>query len=466
MDPRLLEHFNEITNILKNREEPVDIFLISEKFKISIKQAKLLLNNFISQKNLLAEYNVIFSAEILEENKLKTVLVPSFSPKLKEIIGLRDNLVHLGVFAVYKKEQVNLLKDYSVFVHEYKKVVQTEITQQEKENRNIQSGKVSSNTAQVNKNVTSTAKPTTPNSSTSLNFGKNNTKTPSANNSTNKSNVGGTNQNSAKSLAKAFDSKVSINKDGADLSDASSAGLAKGITKCAGKNVGDAASVKEIKATIVEVSGEDNDVFGEENYYGGGAVNKAVGVNPSGKSSGNPSGNPSIDPSIDSSGDPVNSYATGKRKYNEISSDGPAVGNSKIKKDLNGRTNVGGNRHIISDSSEDEADGISGNVKSNIYNSVNNNVASSGIADPSAATEGPKKIKKIKKVKKTNTYMDEKGYMRTVDEWEDEEYWTDEKPKLLPMNNNGFSSLNQGAKKPAKKVAQGQSNLLSFFGGK
>ena len=187
MDPRLLEHFREITNILKNREEPVDVFLISEKFKISIKQAKLLLNNFISQKNLLSEYNVIFSAEIISENKLKTVLVPSFSHKLKEIMALKDNLIHLGVFAVYKKEQVNLLKDYSVFVHENRKFLQTEIieiSQQQNANTGNSSNLAKNNvnntsknntsinsiSAQANKNASS-ASSATP--TTSLNFGKN-----------------------------------------------------------------------------------------------------------------------------------------------------------------------------------------------------------------------------------------------------------------------------------------------------
>ena len=74
----------------------------------------------------------------------------------------------------------------------------------------------------------------------------------------------------------------------------------------------------------------------------------------------------------------------------------------------------------------------------------------------------PRKVKKIRKVKKTNTYMNEKGYMVTQDEWVDEEYYSDEKEKpITKRHNNGIQQPSQPKK--AKKVAQGQSSLLSFF---
>lgn len=488
MDPRLLEHFREITNILKNREEPVDVFLISEKFKISIKQAKLLLNNFISQKNLLAEYNLIFSAEIISENKLKTVLVPSFSPKLKEIMALKDNLIHLGVFAVYKKEQVNLLKDYSVFVHENRKFLQTEIieiSQQQNANTGNSSNLAKNNvnntsnnnitsinsiSAQANKNASSSSSATP---TTSLNFGKNgknttntnNLKTSSANNSTNKS-VSSNNQNNANGLAKAFEGKVSINKNdvaaiqGTIVNSNSNSNTNKD-SKDNFKN-----QAKVINATITEVNadGDDNDGFGEENYYGGATNNKAANNNSN-----------NVNNSIPVNASTANSFATGKRKYNEMTSEESATAESKkIKRDAINKPNgiAFSNKSVISDSSDDEVSNNSSKVKYNTgsYNGDNhtNNMESS-VAGKASAGDVPKKIRKIRKVKKTNTYIDEKGYMRTVDEFEDEEYWTDEKPKPLPMNHNGFfgnNSNNQGGKKPVKKVAQGQSNLLNFFGGK
>ena len=74
----------------------------------------------------------------------------------------------------------------------------------------------------------------------------------------------------------------------------------------------------------------------------------------------------------------------------------------------------------------------------------------------------PRKVKKIRKVKKTNTYMNDKGYMVTQDEWVDEEYYSDEKEKpITKRHNNAIQQPSQPKK--AKKVAQGQSSLLSFF---
>ena len=72
-----------------------------------------------------------------------------------------------------------------------------------------------------------------------------------------------------------------------------------------------------------------------------------------------------------------------------------------------------------------------------------------------------KKIKKIKKIKKSNTYVDEKGYLVTRDEWEDEEYWSDDK-SLKPVIQPKI--IDNKAKKPTvKKVSGNQSSLSNFF---
>ena len=73
----------------------------------------------------------------------------------------------------------------------------------------------------------------------------------------------------------------------------------------------------------------------------------------------------------------------------------------------------------------------------------------------------PKKVKKIRKVKKTKTYMNEKGYMVTQDEWVDEEYYSDEKEKPITKHHNTMQQPSQPKK--GKKVAHGQSTLLAFL---
>jgi hypothetical protein len=127
MDPELIEYFNEIDSMLSTKEEPVDIFLVSDKFNITIQQSKYLLNNFITQEELLKQYNVIFSADILEGEKVKTLIIPSFSHKLREVLQLKEDLLNFGVFAIYRIEQVNLLNDYSVFCQSNKIIREIEV---------------------------------------------------------------------------------------------------------------------------------------------------------------------------------------------------------------------------------------------------------------------------------------------------------------------------------------------------
>jgi len=78
---------------------------------------------------------------------------------------------------------------------------------------------------------------------------------------------------------------------------------------------------------------------------------------------------------------------------------------------------------------------------------------------------GRRKVRKVRKVKKTNNFIDEKGYMRTVDEWVEEEYWVEEaysvKPKVESNKTSDFGKDKVAPKKPAKKKDPQQS-LLCF----
>ena len=79
MNSNYLEHFKQIQNILKNRQEPVNVFQLSKKLSLSIPDCRVVLNLFSTQGNILNDYIVIFSAEIIEDDKIKTIILPSFS---------------------------------------------------------------------------------------------------------------------------------------------------------------------------------------------------------------------------------------------------------------------------------------------------------------------------------------------------------------------------------------------------
>ena len=68
------------------------------------------------------------------------------------------------------------------------------------------------------------------------------------------------------------------------------------------------------------------------------------------------------------------------------------------------------------------------------------------------------KIKKFRKVKKTNYAKDENGYLHSIDEYVDEEYWSDE-IKQAPKK----VSQVDDKKTKNKKAISGQGNILNFF---
>ena len=67
-------------------------------------------------------------------------------------------------------------------------------------------------------------------------------------------------------------------------------------------------------------------------------------------------------------------------------------------------------------------------------------------------------VKKIRKVKKTTYAKDEKGYLHCIDEYVDEEYWSDE----LKQVSKKVSNIEE-KKTKNKKVFNGQGNILNFF---
>lgn len=380
-DNQLLEHFKQIQNTLKNREEPVDIYKFAQKSNISIKQSKLLLNSFIEQTNALNDYIVIFSAQIITENKIKNIYFPSFSEKSEGVLS-SDNLLDFGVFAIYRKDKEFMLNDFSVFCHDNISVPNITLKSLDrKENKLIANG--SHNSSNFSKKPAQTV---TSNPAAGNNIKQSNHSSSSV--TTNKL----TNQKNENKLAKAFNNKVSISNP------------------------------TEVKVYFEEVDNTCGkikvDDYGEESYYGGPPVKREAAT----------------EPGIQT-----------KRKFVEDPELEQSL-QSKKKKDL---VNLG-EKTVKSEGSNN----VSGTSSINSNASINNN--------KNMQNEPPNKIKKTRRVKKTNTYIDEQtGYMRTVDEWEEEEYWTDEKQK--PQVAHNYQAHDNRPKKATKKVAPGQSSLHSFF---
>jgi hypothetical protein len=77
------------------------------------------------------------------------------------------------------------------------------------------------------------------------------------------------------------------------------------------------------------------------------------------------------------------------------------------------------------------------------------------------SNNGKNKVKKIRKVLKTTYAQDEKGYLNSIDEYVDEEYWSDE---LKPAPKKVVAVEDKKTK--GKKTNTGQGNILNFFGKK
>jgi hypothetical protein len=405
MNTRLIENFKEITNLLNNRSEPVDVFLISEKLNMSVQQAKSLLNCFIAQNELLKEYNVIFSADILEGHKVKTLLIPSFSPKIKEVLQLKEGLLNFGVFAIYKTEQVNLLNDYSVFCHENKIIKEINVSQK------IEVQKAKKNETIPITNITSSVKTSNPVNSVNIPV-NNKTTTVKSNNS-----VSSTNSN----LSKMFTNKVSVTKN----------------ETIAEKNDNNSVSFELLNELSNEANSRvsNTDQFGEENYYDGGVS--------------------TIDKIYATTTYQVHSDTGSGLKRKNVREDEAKP--SKVKKDVSTI-----NYNTISEVEIEEE-------KPKIDAQPNKHPVTTSLPQESIEmvdSTGRRKVRKVRKVKKTNNFIDEKGYMRTVDEWVDEEYWVEEaysvKSKVESNKTSDFGKDKVVPKKPAKKKDPQQS-LLSFM---
>jgi hypothetical protein len=419
MDSKLLEHFNQITNILKNRQEPVNIFQISKKFNLSIPQSRLLLNHFSTQGNILNDYIIIFSAEILQENKIKTILFPSYSTKLHEIVEENsNNLLDFGVYAICKKDENFMLNDYSIFHHENEIVENIQI---QKLTKKFNDG--------VNVNLVKKAK----SENKAVLKGSTNTNT-----NNNNINISVNNINNkviqAKSTGKI---QTAFNKNNKNINNNHN-----------NNNNNNNLPVESIKAEYVEsnnnINNNNKDIKNEEEcYYDN---NTSMFGNSS-------SNNTKVKINYHKSKDTPNNIlpepSKRKRSNDTIEEKFVTKKKNEIKSSDSINTNTNTNMMPIDNNEE---------VEHNITPTPTNDIK----VPEENIDNGPRKIKKVKKVKKTKTYLDEKGWLHTIDEWEDEEYWSDEKKK--PVLSVQLQHVDNKAKKGGKKVAPGQASLHSFFG--
>jgi len=452
MDFQIIEHFKQISTLLKSRQEPVTIFQISKILHLSVSDSQYILNCFISQGNNLKEYIVIFSAEILEENKIKTVFIPSYSPKLNDILGGSiHKLLVFGVFAILKKVKDFELKDYSVFCYEneiIENIKVNKIIKQEKNSSSSNSTKTL-NTAAVNN------KREVNHSGTSTSTGVINNKNP-FNKEINKQNDNKSLNKSEPSLSKVFTSKININKE-KEMSKSSS--LIRPVIE--EKNFTKEDDIREIVGNYQEIDAEHNN----KNYSQSDVVlsnqietsqNECYYENPSSIFGEKARQNNHTNNVIINYNPKHRNEEKGNNENSEKSSDVP-VAEKRKRIDFESDSELGSKMPTKKKNETVETNVSFSKIKE--YKEEELVVQNNPVIED---TSGVKKVKKIRKVKKTNTYY-QNNYLVTKDEEIEEEYWTDEKVKPLPIH-QPFIFDNKN-KKPTgnKKVANGQSSLHSFF---
>jgi hypothetical protein len=89
------------------------------------------------------------------------------------------------------------------------------------------------------------------------------------------------------------------------------------------------------------------------------------------------------------------------------------------------------------------------------------NISDSEHSTKNSNNNNRKKVKKIRKIPHTRYAEDESGYLHAIDEYIDEEYWSDE---ITPPPKKQFPLTQPDDKKTkGKQTNSGQGNLLNFF---
>ncbi len=408
-----LEQFKQIDNTLKNREEPITIFTIERDFEeFTIDKARELLSAYVSQDCVLNSLDILFTAEIIEFNRIKTLFIESKNQEmLEKVLTMGDDLIDFNVFAVCKKGSLDQMecddnnkneKDYWKFSYKNKVVKNIEVTTLSKDNfvGSVDNSKLKNGINSNNNNsaISKTAK-------NNSNFSKQNVDT---------KNSKYVNTN----LSNDLNSNLSINGK-------------KNATK-------PNPNPKTISNTNTNTKDKvKSETLSNSNTSNNNTPNVTPNITPDIKIESNSNLTPGEDGEFHYDGGvSINTVAAGKRKRDN--DEDCYTGDKKNKNTPAisvGKSSANSKNSDIKMESDSEISNISSNESKTV----------------------PKKVRKTRRIKKTNTYLDDKGYMRTIDEWEDEEYWTDEKPKLI------MPVRNVESKKPSKKVSANQSTLSSFF---
>jgi len=474
MNSNYLEHFKQIQNILKNKQEPVNIIQLSKKLSLSIPESRVVLNLFSTQGNIFNDYIVIFSAEIIEEDKIKTIILPSFSTKLADIIDYDSyKLLNFGVFAICRKESNFLLKDFSVFCYEndiIENIKMIKVSKKEHkpstsslpltlknsnqsngdnsnfQNKINQSNNTISNVKHIDKNNNNSASVTSNSNAVISNGNKNNPKADS-------------------SLLKAFNNKVNLNENDSKINIKNEPSHNKPEIK---------SQIEDLTANYIVIDQDEKEevnpinhpipnndlVFNsnEECYYDGSASIFAKSTTQVNKMNNKTDKNNIIINYVPKQAKKDENFAN--QKLNESNSLSLELKVPEKRKRANSEDESLNNK--IYTKKKNEPDSIQGKGHNIINDHIQENDEFTQLDQIKEGENCAKKVKKIRKVKKTNTYVDEKGYLHTRDEWVDEEYWSDEKKK--PISNQASLIDNKNKKPGNKKVAAGQSSLHSFFG--
>ena len=406
--------FKIINSIILDKNECVTLPKLTEKLKISMERCNDILLRFVLEYNNGLNLNnliILFSADVEKDNKLETILIPSYSESLDFVLR-SPSLIRLNIHSIQSKRDDFLLSDYSVYSPNLDLKVNSEPIET----------KFANLPPSVKKNKPKQEAETNNNKSKS-NGAFNSSKDAKQPNGTNKDN------NDIKSGFKNMASKISKSQTekekGSSNNNLNAISIAKNDKKENPK-----------KKNIIEDENIIQENPEEEYFYGCQPKNTSINTE---------STNANID--IDN----LSLLSEHNSVSKAIDKDG------KRKKDTNKDTSPSKTKALFNKQQNEISNTEKGNEKEN-------NGTNADTDDKINENKESKKIRKVRKVKKSKSYMDKDGYLKTTDEWEEEVYYVDEEV-LKQKSKSGVNNSIQPDKneKKRKQPDKNQGSIMSFF---
>jgi len=409
-----------INSIILDKNECVTLPKLTEKLKISMEKCNDILLRFVLEYNNGLNLNnliILFSADVEKDNKLETILIPSYSESLDFVLR-SPSLIRLNIHSIQSKRDDFLLSDYSVYSPNLDLRVNSEpietkfanLPPSAKKNKQKQEAETNNNKSKSNGAFNSSKDAKQPNG-------------------TNKDN------NDIKSGFKNME--LNISKSQTEKEKGSSNNNLNSVSIAAKNDKKENSKKKNII--------EDEDIIQEnpeqEYFYGGQPRNTIIN-----KESTNTNANIDID---------NNSSLSHLSEHNNVSKASDKDG--KRKKDTKKDTSPSKTKALFNKQQNEISNTEKGNEKEN-------NGTNADTDDKINENKESKKIRKVRKVKKSKSYMDKDGYFKTIDEWEEEVYYVDEED-LKQKSKSGVNNSIQPDKNVQKRKQpdKTQGSIMSFF---